>query len=84
MNRKEYEARHAELYAQLADLKKQYISDNTSIEPGSVVMAAGVKCILKEYKVTNGLIYPILVSLTNKNRKVYVSANSKIVKVDRE
>lgn len=42
------------------------------------------KCILKEYKVTNGLIYPILVSLTNKNRKVYVSANAKIVKVDGE
>ena len=84
MDKKEYEAKHAELYAKLAEPKKQYISDNTSIEPGSVVMAAGVKCILKEYKVTNGLIYPILVSLTNKNKKVYVSANAKIVKVDGE
>ena len=81
MNREEYEAKRAELYAQLAQLKEQYIIDNTDIEPGSVVMAAGVKCILREYKVTNGLIYPILVSLTNKNRKVYVSANSKLTKV---
>lgn len=81
MNREEYEARRAEIYAQLAELKEQYIHDNTDIEPGSVVMAAGEKCILKEYKVTNGQIYPILVKLRNKNAKVHVSANAKIVKV---
>lgn len=81
MNREEYEAKRAELYAQLAQLKEQYIIDNTDIEPGSVVMAAGTKCILKGYNVTNGLIYPILVRLTNKNAKVHVSANAKIVKV---
>ena len=81
MNREEYDARRAELYAQLEELKKQYITDNTDIEPGSMVVAAGVKCILKEYKVTDGRIYPILVSVTNKNKKLYVSANAKIVKV---
>lgn len=81
MNREEYEAKRAELFEELARIKGQYIKDNTDIEPGSVVMAAGTKCVLKEYKVTNGFIYPILVSLTNKNRKVYVSANSKITKV---
>lgn len=81
MNREQYEAKRAEIYAQLRDLNKQYIADNTTIEPGSVVMAAGQKCILKEYKVTNSMIYPILVTLKNKNKTVHVSANAKITKV---
>ena len=81
MNREEYEARRAEIYAQLAELKQQYVSDNTDIEPGSVVMAAGQKCYLKEYKVMDGRIYPIRCKLTNKQVRVHVSANAKIEKV---
>lgn len=81
MTREEYEAKRAEIYVQLGKLKAEYVNSNTDIEPGSVVMAAGIKCILKEYKVTNGQIYPILVKLTNKNSKVHVSANAKITKV---
>lgn len=81
MSREEYEARRAELFAQLKELNRQYIAANTSIDPGSVVIAEGLKCRLKEYKVTSGRIYPILVALSNKNVKVHVSANAKITNV---
>lgn len=81
MNREEYEAKRADIFAQLAKLKEQYIRDNTDIEPGTTVMAAGTKCFLKEYKVTNGYIYPILCKLTNRQVRIHVSANAKIVKV---
>lgn len=81
MNRKEYEERRAEIQKMLADLKDQYIRENTDIEPGSIVMAAGEKCILKGYTVNSGLIYPTLVSFKNKSKKVYVSSFSKLTKI---
>ena len=81
MSREEYEARRAEIYAQLTQLKEEYIKENTDIEPGSTVIAAGIKCYLKEYKVTNGQIYPTLFRSKGSRQRVYVSSNAKIVKV---
>ena len=81
MDKQEYEAKRAAIYAQLAELDQQYIDANTDIKPGALVMAAGQRCRLKKYKVVGGVIYPILVREKNKNAKVYVSANSKIVEI---
>ncbi len=86
MNKKEYEARRAEIYAQLAELNKQYIEDNTDIEPGSVVIAAGQKCYLKDWKIVAGDIYPILHKMKQDGtmhsaERIHVSKNAKIVKV---
>lgn len=81
MTKEEYDARRAEIFAQFAELDQKYIDANTDIKPGTMVMAAGQKCFLKRYKVVGGKIYPILVRETNKNAKVYVSANAKITKI---
>ena len=81
MSKEEYEAKRQEIVALMGKLNKQYIAENTTIEPGSVVMAAGQKCILKDYKVMSGHIYPILVKFTNKNSRVHVSVNAKIEKL---
>ena len=86
MNKKEYEARRAEIYDELAKLTRQYIEDNTDIEPGSVVIAAGQKCYLKDWKVVTGDIYPILHKMKrdgtmHTHERIHVSKNAKIVKV---
>ena len=81
MTKEEYDALRASIFAQLKELDEVYIKANTDIEPGSLVMAAGQRCVLKSYKVVGGVIYPVLVTERNKNKKVYVSANAKITKV---
>ena len=81
MTKEEYEALRASIFAQLKELDEIYIKANASIEPGSLVMAAGQRCVLKSYKVVGGVIYPILVTEKNKNKKVYVSANAIITKI---
>ena len=82
MTKEEYEAVRASIFAQLKSLDELYIKQNTTIEPGSLVMAAGQRCILKSYKVVGGVIYPILVTEKNKSRKVYVSANAILTKCE--
>lgn len=86
MNYKEYEARRAEVYSQLAELKRQYINDNVEIEPGSFVMVNGMKGYLKDYEVKGGRIYPILFVVKHdgtphSNKRIYVSSMTKMVKI---
>lgn len=86
MNNKEYEARRAEVYSQLAELKRQYINDNVEIEPGSFVMVNGMKGYLKDYEVKGDRIYPILFVVKHdgtphSNKRIYVSSMTKMVKI---
>ena len=86
MNKEEYEARRAEINKHLAELNHQYIKENTDIEPGSVVMVAGLKCFLQSWKVVGGDIYPILHKMKkdgtmHTSERVHVSKNAKIVKI---
>jgi len=84
MNKEQYEARRSEIYNQLAQLKDEYIRENTSIEPGSYVKVGGMKCYLKSYTVNSGDIYPVLYQLkgngTPSAKQLYVSKNAKIEK----
>lgn len=87
MNKEEYEVKRAEIFARLAELDLEYIKANTDIEPGSVVIAAGQKCILKKYKVLSGRIYPILHKIRpngniNHNERINVGSNAKIRKYE--
>ncbi len=66
-------------------LDEKYISANTTIVPGSIVMAAGQKCYLKKYKIVGGHIYPILHKLRKDgtyypNERINVSKGTKLVK----
>ena len=81
MTKEEYEAMRASVLTLLKEVDRIYIIANTDIEPGSLVMAAGQRCVLKSYKVVGGVIYPVLVTERNKNKKVYVSANAIITKI---
>lgn len=86
MTRQEYENKRAEMYKQIRELSDEYIRTNTDIEPGTTVISAGQKCYLHGYAVANGNIYPVLFKFNkdgtvNKNKKIYVSRNAKIVKV---
>lgn len=86
MDKKEYEARRAKIYDELAKLNQQYIEENTDIAPGSVVIAAGQKCYLNSWKIVSGDIYPILHKMKkdgtmHSSERVHVSKNAKIVKL---
>ena len=87
MTKEEYETLRASIFAQLKSLDDLYIKQNTTIEPGSLVMAAGQKCILKNYKVVGGYIYPILHKIRkngsiHQNERVNVSKGTIITKCE--
>ena len=88
MTKQQYEAKRAEIFAQLVALDQQYVSENTTIEPGSVVKieASGLKGYLKKYKVVGGYIYPIIHKLRKdgsyyQNERINVSKGVKLVRV---
>ncbi len=85
MTKQQYEAKRAEIFAQLVALDQQYVSENATIEPESIVIAAGQKCYLKKYKVVGGYIYPILHKLRKdgsyyQNERINVSKGVKLIK----
>ena len=82
MTKEEYDNRRNELFKELAELKEQYIRDNTVIPPGTEVVAAGIKCWLRDYTVVNGRIYPNLFKSRGVAKRIHVSANAKIEKYE--
>lgn len=81
MTREEYEKKRSDLFRQIAELKERYVAENTEILPGTMVVAAGIKCWLKDYTVVNGRIYPNLFKSKGSTQRIHVSANTKIEKV---
>ncbi len=85
MTKQEYEESCRLIQGIRLALDNQYISENTTIAPGSIVMAVGQKCYLKKYKIVGGNIYPILHKLRKdgsyyQNERINVSKGVKLIK----
>ena len=84
MTRDEYLKRLAAIHNEVAELKRQFIRENATIEPPCYVTADGVRCFLGGYKVVQGILYPCLYRLNKSGEptrlKFYCREKAVIIK----